>query len=33
VKLRVYPVGHMFYARPESAAALRHDALQSYAVQ
>jgi carboxypeptidase C (cathepsin A) len=31
--VRVYPGGHMFYARPESAAAFRRDALQSYAVQ
>jgi carboxypeptidase C (cathepsin A) len=33
VKVRVYPGGHMFYARPDSAAAFRRDALQSYAVQ
>jgi carboxypeptidase C (cathepsin A) len=33
VKVRVYPGGHSFYARPESAAAFRRDAMQSYAVQ
>ncbi|MDB5736540.1 MAG: peptidase [Sphingomonas bacterium] len=30
VKLHVYPGGHMFYARPDSGAALRHDVMSAY---
>lgn len=30
VKLHVYPGGHMFYARPDSAAAFRNDMRLSY---
>ena len=32
VKVDVFPGGHMFYARPESAAAFKHDATQAYRV-
>ncbi|WP_019834230.1 S10 family peptidase [Sphingomonas sp. PR090111-T3T-6A] len=30
VKLHMYPGGHMFYARPDSGAALRHDIMAAY---
>ena len=30
IKLHMYPGGHMFYARPDSGAALRHDIMLSY---
>lgn len=30
IRLRVYPGGHMFYARPDSGAALRRDAMALY---
>jgi carboxypeptidase C (cathepsin A) len=30
VKLHMYPGGHMFYARPDSGAALRHDIMTAY---
>jgi len=30
VKLRLYPGGHMFYARPDSAAAMRRDIMAAY---
>ena len=30
VKVDVFPGGHMFYARPESAAAFKHDAMNAY---
>ena len=30
VKLHMYPGGHMFYARPDSGAALRHDMMAAY---
>jgi carboxypeptidase C (cathepsin A) len=32
LKLAVYPGGHMFYARPESASAFKRDAMQNYRV-
>src|SRR6202789_332732 len=32
VKVDVFPGGHMFYARPQSAAAFKHDAMQAYRV-
>ena len=32
VKLHMYPGGHMFYARPDSAAALRRDIMAAYGV-
>jgi carboxypeptidase C (cathepsin A) len=31
VQLHMYPGGHMFYARPDSGAALRRDIMASYA--
>ena len=31
IKLHMYPGGHMFYARPESGADMRHDVMKSYA--
>jgi carboxypeptidase C (cathepsin A) len=30
VQVREYPGGHMFYARPDSSAALRHDVMALY---
>lgn len=33
VKLRVYPGGHMFYARPDSGAAFRRDIMAAYGVK
>ena len=30
IHLHVYPGGHMFYSRPDSGAALRHDIMSSY---
>jgi carboxypeptidase C (cathepsin A) len=32
IKLRVYPGGHMFYARPDSSAALKRDVMGMYGV-
>ena len=32
VQVKVYPGGHMFYSRPESQAALRHDVMAMYGV-
>jgi carboxypeptidase C (cathepsin A) len=33
IKLGVYPGGHMFYAKPESAAAFKRDAVRLYSPQ
>ncbi len=30
IKLHMYPGGHMFYARPDSGAALRRDIMAAY---
>jgi carboxypeptidase C (cathepsin A) len=32
VQVKVYPGGHMFYSRPASQAALRHDVMVMYGV-
>jgi carboxypeptidase C (cathepsin A) len=33
VKLHVYPGGHMFYARPDSAMAFKRDAMATYGLR
>jgi carboxypeptidase C (cathepsin A) len=33
IKVEVYPGGHMFYGRPDSAAAFKRDAMQAYGVK
>ena len=33
IRLHMYPGGHMFYARPDSGAALRHDIMSAYGAQ
>jgi carboxypeptidase C (cathepsin A) len=33
LQLKVYPGGHMFYSRPDSQAALRHDVMALYGVR
>jgi carboxypeptidase C (cathepsin A) len=32
VKIAIYPGGHMFYGRPDSAAAFKRDASRNYRV-
>jgi len=33
LQLKVYPGGHMFYSRPDSQQALRHDVMTLYGVK